>query len=79
MIDAAVVEVEYIERIVSPECVRVDDAVRFPLFLQDGKKRFCLGVRDDCRVDLPTSLQQSEDSHFARAPRPRFPFRTPPK
>ena len=68
MIDAAVVEVGYIERIVSPECVRVEDAVRFPLFLNDGKKRFCLGVRDDRRVDLPTSLQQAEDSHFARRP-----------
>ena len=57
MIDAALVAVGYIERIVSPECVRVDDAVRFHLFLNDGKKRFCLGVRDDRRVDLATPLQ----------------------
>ena len=68
MIDAAVLAVGYIERIVSPECVRVDDAVRFHFFLNDGKKRFCLGVRDDRRVGLPTSLQQAKDSHFARRP-----------
>ena len=79
MVDPSVMEVGHIQRIVGSESARVDDAVRFPLFLQDGKKRFCLGVRGDRRVDLPTSLQQSEDSHFARAPRPRFPFRTPPK
>jgi len=74
VIDAAVVEVGDIERIVSPECVRIDDAVRFHLLLNDGKKRFRLGVRDDRRVDLPTSLQQAEDSHFARRPAPALSF-----
>ena len=68
MIDAAVVEVGYIEHILSPECVRVDDAVWFHCFLKDGKKRFCLGVRDDRRVGLPALLQQAEVSHFARRP-----------
>jgi hypothetical protein len=68
VIDVAVVEVGYIECIVSPECVRADDAVRFHLLLNDGKKRFRLGVRDDRRVDLPTSLQQAKYNHFAHRP-----------
>ena len=43
MVDPPVMEVGYIQSVVSPEGVRVDDTVRLHLLLNDGKSSLCTG------------------------------------
>jgi len=40
VVDPDMMEVRYIENIIGPEAVRVDDAIRPYLALNDGNKRF---------------------------------------
>ena len=74
MIDPAVMEVGNIQRIVSSERVRVDDAVRFDLLLDDRQQGLRPSIRNDRRVDLATPLQQAKYRHFAASAASAFAF-----
>ena len=57
VVDSLMVKVAYIKGIVRAEGVRINDAVRFNLLLDDWQERFGFDIRDYGRVYLATPLQ----------------------
>ena len=57
VVDSPVVKVAYIKGIVSAEGIRINDAVRLNLLLDDWQERFGFGIRDYGRVYLAAPLQ----------------------
>ena len=78
MINPVMVEIAYIQGIICPEHVRVDDAIRLDALLNDGHERFCSRIGDYGRINLPIAFSTPKPP-FSAAPRPRLPFLTPPK
>lgn len=74
MIDPAVMKVGNIQRIVSPERIRIDDTVRFRFLLDDRQQGLCLGVGYHRRVDLPTILQKPKYGHCTSSTTATFSF-----
>ena len=65
MVDAKVVEVHHIQRVIGVEMVGADNAVRHDFFLDDGQQCRCLRAGNDGRVYLPAPFEQAENSDFA--------------
>ena len=57
VVDSHVVKIAYIKGIVGSECIRINDAVRFNLLLDDWQERFGFDIRDYGRVYLAAPLQ----------------------
>ena len=80
MVDPEVMEIRYIQNVVTFPTVRIDYAVRHHLAFDDRHQSRRRGISDNLRVDLATTLQQAEYRYFfPAAPRPRLPLRLPPK
>ena len=62
MVDPAVVEVGNVQCVVGPEVVRVDDAVRFHLLVDDRQQGLRPGVWNDRHVDFAAALEQAKRS-----------------
>ena len=56
MVDPQVMEVGYVERVIGPPGISINDAVGSDFFLNDGQQRLGFGIRNDGRVNLPAPL-----------------------
>ena len=65
VIDAPMMKIRNVQRIVRSERVGIDDAVGRHFFFDDRQHRFSLGVRHDGRKDLAATLQKAENGHFS--------------
>ena len=74
MVDTTVLEIRYIQHIVSSPAVRIDDAVRDDFILDNGHQCRRSGIRDNLRVDLPLTLQKPEHRDFPSGAATTFTF-----
>ena len=77
MVDPPMVEVGYVQGIIGPESIRVDDAVRLHLLLNDGEQGLCLGIGYDRRIDPSTTLQEPKYRNFYAGATSTFAFAFP--
>lgn len=79
VVDAMVMKVRHVERVVGPERIGVDDRVGFDLLLDDRQQRLHLGIGHLAVKTLPRLFNRPKTATLPPAPRPRLPLRTPPK
>ena len=64
VVDAGVMEVRHVKRVIAPEAIRVDDAVGQDHALHDGQKCVGAGIGYHHCVDPTSTLEQPEDGYF---------------
>lgn len=64
MVDQMMVEIAYIQDIIYPEHMRVNDVVGFVTLLNDWHERFCPQIGNYVRLSFPIALQQPENCYF---------------
>ena len=74
MVDAEMVEVRYVQHIVTLPAVRIDNAVGHDLALDDGDQSGPGCVGDNLGIDLPTPLKQAKYGDFPRCAAPALSF-----
>ena len=65
MVDPEVMEIRYIQNVVTFPTVRIDYAVRHHLAFDDRHQSSRRGIGDNLRVDLATTLQKAEYRDFS--------------
>jgi len=79
MVDAKVVKVGNIQHVIASPAVGIDDTIRHHLALDDWDQRSARSIWDYLGVDLPPLFNKPKTGTLPVAPRPRLPFRLPPK
>ena len=72
MVDATVLEIRYIQYVVPPPAVGINDAVRNDFPLDDGNLGVGPGIRNDLRVNHSSKLQQPENRDLPGGPTAPF-------
>ncbi len=78
MIDTVMSELRNIQSVIAQKAIRVDNAIRFDCLPNDRNQGILLGIRNDDDMHL-SAFRRPKTGTLPAAPRPRFPFREPPK
>lgn len=74
MVDAQMMKIADVQRIISPKGIGVHDAVRLHMLPDNRQEAVRVRGRDNRGVDLPAPLQQPENHDFARGAPPASAF-----
>ena len=79
VIDTHMMKTRDIPCLVTGQRSGVDNAVGHNHLIEYRQQGRCLGIGNGCGIGLPPRFRIPKTGTFPAAPRPRFPFRRPPK